>query len=205
MKRLIPLVIVLLAIFLIPLLADSEPNYHAIEVRMLALEEKVAALEQRINQLENSGYSPLESPTDSNDADSNNAELDCTRASKQIQDARDSIELINSQITSLSKIHTKTAENEREVDSKKYKLLVGLERNYSKIIHLAEKCPALGIDIMEVKKKLIECQAKKREAEMKRKYLQDKTSEPSPKSSSQTPDPTPHHRSSKEPIKGGGI
>lgn len=196
MKRLIPLVIVLLAIFLIPLLADSEPNYHAIEVRMLALEEKVAALEQRINQLENSGYSPLESPTDSNDADSddadsNDAELDCVRASKKIQDARDSIELIQKQIASLDRIATPTAENDREVDSKIYKLIVDLERNYSKILHLAEKCPALGIDIMEVKKVLIECRAKKREAEMKRKYLQDKSSEPSPKSSSRRPHSSP--------------
>jgi chromosome segregation ATPase len=204
MKRLIPLVIVLLVIFLIQLLADSEPNYPAIEVRMLALEEKVAALEQRINQLENSGYSPLESPTDSNDADSNDAKLDCVRASKQIQDARDSIELIKQQIQSLDGIDTKTAENDREVDSKLYKLTVDLERNYSKIIHLAEKCPDLGIDIMKAKKVLIECQARKREMEMKRKYLQDKIQKPSPKSSSQIPDSSPPTRV-RRPIKRKGV
>jgi hypothetical protein len=72
-----------------------------------------------------------------------------------------------------------------------------LERIYSKILHLAEKCPDLGIDIMGVKKKLIECQSKERELEMKRKYLQDKKQEPSSKNPSQRPVPT--QRSSSSP------
>ncbi|MCJ7777647.1 MAG: hypothetical protein MUP16_04970, partial [Sedimentisphaerales bacterium] len=180
----------------------DEPNVmkeqisSSVERRILALEDRIDDLEQRINQLEKSGTSPVESPEDSNDSESN-----CEKARKQIQDAKDSIELVNAQINSISQIDTRTAENRREIDTKRYKLLVSLERNYSKIIHLAEKCPALNIDTMELQKKLIECQAEKREAEMKRKALQDSTRDSSSKrgikgwrEEEDSSNPPPHRR-----------
>lgn len=186
MKRLFFAVVILLVVFFV-FSSGSEPDNPSLESRLLALEEKVASIEQRLSLLESTELSDSDLVDEADDIDPNDNETDCSKVERWVKDAQDSIELANKEILSLRGIDAKTSENKKEINSKVYKLIIDLERNYSKIIHSAERCPSLGINVMAVKKELIDCQAQKRELEMKRKYLQDKTREPPPVNTDQKP------------------
>jgi hypothetical protein len=115
MKRLILFTALLLAIFfLLPLVAEqmesndletnvAEPNIigtgkPTAEMRLLALEKRVDVLEQRVNQLERprAKQSAVELP-----ADPDKDKLRKDRLNKQIQEARDAIEIAEAEIDSL--------------------------------------------------------------------------------------------------------
>ena len=186
--------IVLLMVFAMCGLATAEvaePNKHdgqtfhtmdfkkplTAEQRIVELEEKIKLLETRIEKLE-SRLEQLEANEQPPAEDPNETEFDCEKAGKRVQEAKESVELARAEIASLVSITTQSAENEREIDSKKHKLLAGIERNLTKIIHFAEKCPDIGVDVVQTKKELIKCQADKREMEMKRKASSERVKKP---------------------------
>jgi hypothetical protein len=213
MKRLILLVGFLFVISILPLLAEqsniSEPNYPAIEIRLLALEERLDTLEQRINQLEKP-QPPI--PTSSTDPDKN--EISKMRCNKIIQDTNNAIELIKTQIENLPfenetspwydesgnelralerrwrSLSDMELKDRLEAIEKKWRLLADEESNYLKIIHLAEKYPYLEVNVIAVKKDLIKCQGDKKNADLirwrLRKIIEDRKKKPEPKGT--------HHR-----------
>jgi hypothetical protein len=195
MKRLILLVGFLFVISILPLLAEqsniSEPNYPAIEIRLLALEERLDALEQRVTQLEKP-QPPI--PTSSTDPDKNTLRID--RCTKIIQEARDAIELIKTQIENLPfenenlpfenltgehrlraiekewrSISDQELQDRLKAAQRKFRLLADEELSHLKIVQLAEKYPDLGVDVMEAKKDLIECQGDKKKTDLEMWYL----------------------------------
>jgi hypothetical protein len=115
MKRLILFTAFLLAIFFfLPLVAEqmesndletnvaesdiAETNSTTTEMRLLALEERVDALEQRVNQLEGPR---ARRPAPELPADPDKDGLRKDRLNKQIQEARDAIEIAEAEIDSL--------------------------------------------------------------------------------------------------------
>jgi len=198
MKRLILLVGFLFVISILPLLAEqsdiSEPNYPAIEIRLLALEERLDAIEQRINQLEKP---PRQRPISTLPTDPNKDALRIERLNKLIQEARDAIELIKTQIENLPfenenlpfenltgeyrlraierewrSISDQELKDRLEATQNKFRLLADEELKYLKIVQWAERNPDLGVDVMDVKKDLIECQGDKKKTNLEIWYLQ---------------------------------
>jgi hypothetical protein len=169
MKRLILLFGFLFAISILPLLAKqsniSEPNYPAIETRLLAMEKRLDALEQRVNQLEKP-----QRPFPKLLTDPNKDALRTERFNKQIQEARNTIESVKKQIKALP--WPDKPEDRLEVTNKKWDLFSNQEMNYLKIIRLAERNPDLGVGIKNEKKELIECQDSKKKTELEKQRLQ---------------------------------
>ncbi|MCJ7778699.1 MAG: hypothetical protein MUP16_10335 [Sedimentisphaerales bacterium] len=191
----------------------TEPNntFNTVEARTLALEKRLDALEQRVNRLELRRTAPTlpaeETPkvegeqkknrqTDpTSPADETKDALRVQRLSKQIQGAKDAIEIADKHIENLPPIpilfridcdprktwgemHYRLRQDEvseivkaLETAKEKSKLLGEEENNYKKIVQLGEKYSDLGIDVMEAKKDLIECQGKKEQAEQDKECL----------------------------------
>ncbi|MGA2093503.1 MAG: hypothetical protein ABSH16_08875 [Sedimentisphaerales bacterium] len=97
------------------------------------------------------------------------------RSGKRIQQMSDTIELNTTRINTLPLTfcdeyhHHWPRANELDeylgTATKKWTLLAEQKRNYTNIIHLAEKNPDLGVDVMGMKKRLIECQGQMEEVE----------------------------------------
>jgi DNA repair exonuclease SbcCD ATPase subunit len=176
MKRITILtgILVILGVFFIPFLPaeQKDPNiagpvFSAIELRISIIEERLDAFEQRLDQLEN----PRRRSVSNIPAESDKDALRIERLNKQIQEARDAIELIEKQIEALPSPIKLELEDNLKIATEKWQLLAEQELNFLKIIRLAEKCPALGIDVITAKKDLIECQGLKRETGLKRDQL----------------------------------
>lgn len=170
MKRLILLLVFLFVISILPLLAKesniSELNYQALETRLLAIEARLDVLEQRVSQLENPRR-PIFKPS----MDPNKGTLLTERLNKQIQEARNTIELAKKQIEALPR--PDKPEDQLEIINKKWKLLSSQEIGYLKIIRLAERNPDLGVNVTNEKKELTKCQDIKREIELEKQRLQE--------------------------------
>jgi cell division septum initiation protein DivIVA len=128
-------------------------------------------------------------------ADVNRDALRVERLRKQIQDATNAIELADTRIENLppipilfridcdprmgwGKIHYRLHPDEvseitkaLEIAKEKYQLLSDQESNLKKILQLGEKYSDLGVDIMDTKKTLIECQGRKEKAEQDKECL----------------------------------
>ena len=103
-------------------------------------------------------------------ADENKDTLRVERLSKKIQEMNDTIELTGQRINALPAItyfklphrlrRSEVSEiiNSLEVTNKKKQLLLEQRINYNKILSLVEKYSDLGFSVMDVKKKIIECQ-----------------------------------------------
>ncbi len=121
-------------------------------------------------------------------ADENKNALRVERLSKKIQEMNDTIELDNKRIKTLPLIccpFTKYCpppglRRDEELDkalqtaTKKWTLLAEQERNYKNIINLAEKNHDLGVNVMDMKKKLIECQGREEEVKSVEDCLREK-------------------------------
>lgn len=170
MKRLVLLFGFLFVISILPLLAKesniSEPNYQAIENRLLAIEKRLDVLEQRVNQLEN-----RRRPIPNLSTDTNKDAFRTERLNKQIQEARNTVETARKQIEALP--WPDKPEDQLEAINKRWKLLSNQEIGYLKIIRLAERNPDLGVDVTNEKKELIECQGIKKRIELEKQRLQE--------------------------------
>jgi hypothetical protein len=206
-RRPILFVGILFAIFLILLLMAKQSNisklsYPTIRARLLALGERLTSPKQQTSQLEKPQQSASESPVES-DKDTSPIEkpnkqiqkardaieiiektlrstseslaepdknaLRIKRVNKLIQEARDAIELIKTRIENLP--WPAEPKDKLKVINEKRRLLFDQERNYLKIIQLAERNPDLGIDVLAVKKELIKCQGDQKKAELEKQHL----------------------------------
>jgi TPR repeat protein len=116
-------------------------------------------------------------PTDAN-KDASRVE----RLSKNIQEMKNTIELNKKRIGTLPSVFC-TEHNWPRADeldkalqtaTKKYQLLADQEKNYKNIINLAERYHDLGVNVMDMKKKLIEYQGQKEEVESVEQCLRDR-------------------------------
>ena len=93
------------------------------------------------------------------------------RVNELIQEARDAIELSKARIANLT--WPSEPKDKLKVIDEKRRLLFDQERNYLKIIQLAERNPDLGIDVLAVKKELIKCQGDQKKAELEKRRLRE--------------------------------
>ena len=118
--------------------------------------------------------------------DENKDELRVERLSKKNQEMNDVIELDKKRIKNLPSIccsencpphgphRSQELTENLDTATKKWTLLAEQERNYKQIVHLAEKNHDLGIDVMDMKKKLIECQGREEELKSVEDCLREK-------------------------------
>jgi hypothetical protein len=186
MKHIAKIFFVVILLAAGPLCFGTEPNDSpdinciSLMERIAALEQRLSALEDRISQIETRRPTPV--PKNPNIApgspvDPNKDALRIERLNKQIQDAKNAIELDEGRIQSLPpqyfsgglyKLRQKDVpELMRSLDTAKEncKLLSNQERNYNKILQLVKKNPDLGLDAIEAEQKLIECQGRNKKAD----------------------------------------
>jgi len=183
-NSLISLVALLAVVFLC---FGTEPNdntnntFSTAEARMLALEQRLDALEWRVNRLESSPrYTEPTLPTKKT-----KDETRVERLRDKIQEMEDAIELAEKRIESLSpywpcrkpvgfKPHPAVVEC-LEMAKKEWQFLADQEKNYKQILQLAEKYSDLEVNVMDIKKKLIECQERIKEVEWRKQHLREIT------------------------------
>jgi len=156
-------------------------------------------LEQRIRRLESQRIEPNLPEDENKDA------LRVERMSKKIQEMEDAIELDETHINVLPSICCPLTKNcpppglrrdeelqkALEIATKKWQFLADQERNYMKMIQYAEKYTDLGIDVMDMKKNLIECQGRKKIVELVKECLREKIEQSKHRPARQRPKSVP--------------
>jgi len=150
------------------------------EERIQTLEKRLDALEWRLNRLESP---PSTEPAVSTDKTKD--ELRTGKLRKKIDEIEDAIELAKKRIESLPfyccpshcppRYLCGGVRQDLETAKKEWQLLSDQEKNYKLLLQLAEKYSDLGIDVMDVKKKLIECQGRMKEVDLEKKCLREFT------------------------------
>jgi len=85
-------------------------------------------------------------------------ELRRTRAKAKLAELQKQIELAEAKVEQV--YHGSSVEDELEDAKEKWELYAEQARCYKKLISLAERNPDLGLDVLRLKKKLIECEGK---------------------------------------------
>lgn len=172
MKRTILAVMTAVILTMTAITAISEPNGPATK---LSVEQRLDAIEARLDALEQkaAGKTAVAATVGTAAADKDREAARQEKDKRQAQEARESADLIKSKIENVSPASTTTAER-LEIIKTRYRLYSELENSLSKIKTIAERSPALGIDVEAVKAELIECRGKKSGLELERKKLSDR-------------------------------